>query len=253
MFKGGVFSVWKMLLLTALFALAVAGQKGLSVSVSGGFSDETRGVVIVFANNSQLDTVLSSISQIRGAYDNKFSKDWVFYSDEVYSDAYAPVWLGLVYELCSFSAGFEIGWLDVFRNASYLKVADYISNNLVTPAPVLPSPDPYFDPEPVYGGFGGDVEPLNPSFLHPDKAASSASVVIAKKSGVFYLVDDLVGDIPEYHQHWIKVADDFDEQRKMPGIRAGRTSLHWRSKFYTDNKPAFMNRSARLPIWEGFI
>lgn len=172
---------------------------------------------------------------------------------EVYSDAYAPAWLGLIYELCSFGAGFEIGWLDVFRNASYLKVADHISNNLVTPAPSLPSPDPYFDPEPVYGGFGGDVEPVNLSFLHPDKSASSASVVVTKKSGVFYLVDDLVGDIPEYHQHWIKVADDFDEQRKMPGIRAGRTSLYWRSKFYTDNKPAFMKRSIRLPIWKGFI
>lgn len=76
-----------MLLLTALFALTVAGQKGLSVSVSGGFNDETRGV-IVFAKNSQVDAVLSSMSQIRGAYDNKFSKDWVFYSDEVISDEF---------------------------------------------------------------------------------------------------------------------------------------------------------------------
>ena len=87
--KGGIFSVWRILLLTAVFALTVgAGQKGLSVSVSGGFNDETRGVVIVFAKNNQLDAVLSSMSQIRGAYDNKFSKDWVFYSDEVISDEF---------------------------------------------------------------------------------------------------------------------------------------------------------------------
>lgn len=88
--KGGVFSVWSILLLTALFALTVTGQKGLSVSVSvsGSFNDETRGVIIVFAKNSQLDAVLSSMSQIRGAYNNEFSKDWVFYSDEVISDEF---------------------------------------------------------------------------------------------------------------------------------------------------------------------
>lgn len=292
--KGGIFSVWKVLLLTALFALTVAaGQKGLSVSVSGGFNDETRGVVIVFAKNSQLDAVLSSISQIQGAYDNKFSEDRVFYSDkvildefkaltsnltqpgrayyengkdesaamrgEIYSDAHAPVWLGLVYELCSFGAGFEIDWLDLFRNAAYLKVADYISCNLMIPAPSLPTPpDPYFEPEPVYSGFGADVESLDLSSLdlnslYLDKFASSASLEVAKKSGVFYLVDDQVGGIPEYHQHWIKVANDFDKQRKMPGIRAGRTSLYWRSKFYTVNRPAYIKRSVRLPIWNGFV
>ena len=172
---------------------------------------------------------------------------------EVYSDAYAPAWLSLVYELCSFGAGLKIGWLDLFGNAAYLKAAEFISNTLVMPASSLPRPDPYFDPEPVYGGFGADIEPLDLSFLKPDKAVSSASVEVSNTSGVFYLVDDLVGDIPEYHQHWIKVADDFDEQRKMPGIRAGRTSLYWRSKFYTANKPVFMKRSVRLPIWEAFV
>lgn len=87
---GGIFStVWRFLLLTALFALiAGAGQKDLSVSVSGGFNGETRGVVIMFANNSQLDAVLSSMSQIRGAYDNTFPKDCVFYSDEIISDVF---------------------------------------------------------------------------------------------------------------------------------------------------------------------
>lgn len=172
---------------------------------------------------------------------------------EVYSDAYAPTWFGLVCELCSFGAGFEISWLDLFRKAAYLNVADFISNTLVVPASGLPRPDPNFDPEPVYGGFGADTEPLDLSFLNPDKAMSSASVEVAKKSGAFYLVDDIIGDIPEYHQRWIQVADDFGEQRKMPGIRAGRTSLYWRSKFYTVNKPAFMKRSIRLPIWEAFI
>lgn len=92
--KGGLFSVWKVLL-TLLFALTVGAnenQQGL-LPVSGGYKDDVRGVVVMFARNHQLPSVLHTMTQFQRAHDNgfskpRFSRDWVFYSDEDVSDEF---------------------------------------------------------------------------------------------------------------------------------------------------------------------
>lgn len=92
--QGQFLSVWKFLL-TGLCVLTVgagANERGV-LPVSGGYRDDIRGVVVMFARDDQLDSVLYTMKQLREAHDNqlsngRFSKDWVFYSDRAVSDEF---------------------------------------------------------------------------------------------------------------------------------------------------------------------
>lgn len=153
-------------------------------------------------------------------------------------------WMDLVYDVCNSCWDFEMGWLDLFRNIDYSKIANYITSSLDT--------DPVVDAlstwptSPTSFGSKSQHRPSSCNALvgYPDKPASSAG----PRSGVFYLLGNPEEEISAVHERWMQMANDFDEQGKTPGLRAGRTSLYWRATVYVHR-----GKRARAWLWKAGV
>lgn len=152
-------------------------------------------------------------------------------------------WMDLVYDVCNSCWDFEMGWLDLFRNIDYSRIANYITNSLNTDL-VTDALSTW----PTSTTSSTKVQPgpssCNALVGYPDKPASSAG----PRSGVFYLLGNPEEEISAVHERWMQMADDFVEQEKKPGLRAGRTSLYWRATVYVHR-----GKRARAWLWKAGI